>query len=317
MTIRYKCTGCASVLKIKDEKAGTNGKCPKCKLEFLVPGPDADDDGIEVESEANLPKDDELEDSVDMPIELTPDVSESEEFDPLEVLGGKDTKATNSPSRPTSTGFSPGDRKPSVAELMKDFEASKKKNRDERPSSESSRPSPASAVETAGSAASALTKAYEKKRDSVSAPSMSVKEVKAAEQQELFKEFIKGKAAPGAAIIFVLLYGLYWLTNREIYEGPPLYQASGQVKLSGQPGSGVQLYFEPLPSPGTIDVRQNLTAFCDQEGKFRLYTDIFSGAPAGQYRIDIRDQNGVPVPMASELVVTVAEDDKNEFKINN
>jgi hypothetical protein len=42
MTIRYTCDGCGSVLNIKDEKAGTQGKCPKCKAEFLVPNPDPD-----------------------------------------------------------------------------------------------------------------------------------------------------------------------------------------------------------------------------------------------------------------------------------
>ena len=37
MTIRFTCTQCSSVLKIKDELAGTNGHCPKCKVEFVVP----------------------------------------------------------------------------------------------------------------------------------------------------------------------------------------------------------------------------------------------------------------------------------------
>ena len=37
MTIRFTCNECGSVLKIKDELAGTRGKCPKCKAEFIVP----------------------------------------------------------------------------------------------------------------------------------------------------------------------------------------------------------------------------------------------------------------------------------------
>lgn len=41
MTIRYKCEECGSVLNIKDEKAGTQGRCPKCKAEFLVPSVEA------------------------------------------------------------------------------------------------------------------------------------------------------------------------------------------------------------------------------------------------------------------------------------
>ncbi len=39
MTIRYSCDKCGSVLKIKDELAGTDGKCPKCKTRFVVPNP--------------------------------------------------------------------------------------------------------------------------------------------------------------------------------------------------------------------------------------------------------------------------------------
>ena len=37
MTIRFTCAECASVLKIKDELAGTSGRCPKCKTKFFVP----------------------------------------------------------------------------------------------------------------------------------------------------------------------------------------------------------------------------------------------------------------------------------------
>ena len=39
MTIRFTCDTCGSVLKIKDELAGTDGKCPKCKTRFVVPPP--------------------------------------------------------------------------------------------------------------------------------------------------------------------------------------------------------------------------------------------------------------------------------------
>ena len=42
MTIRFTCTQCSSVLKIKDELAGTNGRCPKCKIEFVVPAVDSE-----------------------------------------------------------------------------------------------------------------------------------------------------------------------------------------------------------------------------------------------------------------------------------
>ncbi|MFO1006719.1 MAG: hypothetical protein U0929_12235 [Planctomycetaceae bacterium] len=50
MTIRYTCDKCGSVLKIKDELAGTDGKCPKCKTRFVIPQP-----APEAEHEAETP----------------------------------------------------------------------------------------------------------------------------------------------------------------------------------------------------------------------------------------------------------------------
>jgi hypothetical protein len=43
MTIRFTCAQCASVLKIKEELAGTSGRCPKCKTKFIVPEPGSDE----------------------------------------------------------------------------------------------------------------------------------------------------------------------------------------------------------------------------------------------------------------------------------
>src|SRR5262245_21283694 len=37
MSIRYQCEECGSTLTIKDELAGTKGRCPKCKAAFVVP----------------------------------------------------------------------------------------------------------------------------------------------------------------------------------------------------------------------------------------------------------------------------------------
>lgn len=48
MTIRITCAECASVLKIKDELAGTSAKCPKCKTPFVIPA-------ITLESESTEP----------------------------------------------------------------------------------------------------------------------------------------------------------------------------------------------------------------------------------------------------------------------
>lgn len=306
MTIRYTCTGCESVLKIKDEKAGTNGKCPKCKLDFVVPSPEFDDAGADRESSPV--------DLVDMPIELTPDVPESEEFDPLAVLGGPPGKS----SKPAAAGSARpimGDRKPSVAELMKDFEGSKK-NRREDSAPEVPRPTASSAAETSGSAANALTRAYQQKRDSASAPSISAKDAKAAEQRILLMDFIKKTAIPGILIVSVLLYGYYRWNTKVDYAGPPLYQVTGQILKGGSPAAGYHLRFEPI-SAGIDDPRQLAVADCDAEGKFRvMYLLTNYGAPAGEYRIGIQDAAFQPVEQTEALTLTVKTEGKNELKIN-
>lgn len=57
MTIRYTCDKCESVLKIKDELAGTNGKCPKCKARFVVPQPTSEGNNEPaMPSQKSLPK---------------------------------------------------------------------------------------------------------------------------------------------------------------------------------------------------------------------------------------------------------------------
>ena len=52
MTIRVTCDQCGSVLKIKDELAGTDGKCPKCKTRFVVPSRTEEEPEDEPQAEA-------------------------------------------------------------------------------------------------------------------------------------------------------------------------------------------------------------------------------------------------------------------------
>ena len=56
MTIRFTCAGCGSLLKIKDDLAGTDGKCPKCKTEFVVPDADDQESSDSVELVVAAPK---------------------------------------------------------------------------------------------------------------------------------------------------------------------------------------------------------------------------------------------------------------------
>lgn len=41
--IRFACPGCQATYTVGDEKAGKNGKCPKCQSAFVIPGPEGSD----------------------------------------------------------------------------------------------------------------------------------------------------------------------------------------------------------------------------------------------------------------------------------
>ena len=311
MTIRYKCIGCESVLKIKDEKAGTKGKCPKCKAEFFVPQPDVEKTGEVAATPADEPID-EPADSVDMPIELTPEVPESDGFDPLSVLGTSTGSIGSRSSRSEST-----ERKPSMAEMMKDFDAAKK-GRDKKAASETVRTSvmAASALETAGPAADALSRAYQQKRDSASAPSKSAKDVKAQQERALLTEFITRQALPGLLVVGVLVYAYFTWMNHEPWTGPELFDVTGQVSAGGAPAVGVQVFFEPISS-GPEDNRSAVWATTDPGGNFRLMYDASHfGCPAGEYNIGFAGVTGKPLNRAEgALKLTVKPNEPNEFKI--
>ncbi|MDA1229544.1 MAG: hypothetical protein O2856_02095 [Planctomycetota bacterium] len=182
---------------------------------------------------------------------------------------------------------------------------------------EVARSTASSAAETSGSAANALTRAYQQKRESASAPLISAKDAKAAEQHTLLMDFIKKTAIPGVLVVGTLLYAYIWWMNKVDYVGPPLYQVTGQVLKGGLPAPGINITFEPV-GKGMDDLRHSATAVSDANGNFRLMYGgfVFYGAPAGEYRIGLRDDISREIAQSEALIFTVKENGKNEFKIN-
>ncbi len=316
MTIRYTCNGCESVLKIKDEKAGTSGRCPKCKTEFVVPflaeirDTEEGSDGV---SGTFAPVDAPVDD-VDMPIELTPEVEIRPEFDPLDVLSGTATTARTQQAR--SAPAVP-DKKPSVAELMRDFEAGKKKDRRKDSAPDVSGPvTTASAEQTAGSAAIALSRAYQQKRESSFAPKVSAKDAEAAEQRVLLMEFLKRKAGPAAAVVVLFFSSYYWYMTRDVYTGPPLFPVSGKIVSQTGGVSGLRVQFMPV-SDGPDDSRSSAEGVTTDDGSFHLiYMAPHEGAPAGKYEIIVYGKEGAPLGLPEGTsMVTVTDSGRNDFEI--
>ncbi|MCA9013631.1 MAG: hypothetical protein KDB01_27960 [Planctomycetaceae bacterium] len=311
MTIRFTCIGCESVLKIKDEKAGSKGRCPKCKAEFMVPFASADEDQDEESSLGNnaLPMDD-----PDMPLELTPQVEDHPDFDPLDVLSGPKSTAQTSGTKSASGASG---KKPSVAELMREFESVRKKDRRKDSESEVGRPTVSSTpAQTVGTATNALSRAYQQKRESANAPVISVKDAKAAEQRALLIQFLLKKAGPIVAAVLVFIGAYYWYMTQEFYSGIPLFPVSGKVISQSSDVAGLRVLFTPVIS-GISDPRGSAEAVTAQDGSFELiYMEPHKGAPAGKYEVSVYGASGVPLSLSEGTpMLTVSDTEPNNFQI--
>ena len=69
--------------------------------------------------------------------------------------------------------------------------------------------------------------------------------------------------------------------------GVPLYPASGQVLVNGQPAAGVEVRLHPADRPGDLDAPRPF-AVTRENGSFELGTFAEGdGAPAGRYLVSL------------------------------
>ena len=282
MTIRVTCDECGSVLKIKDELAGTDGKCPKCKTRFVVPQPSAGDavpegatestavaspssisaEPVPPPSEKTLPKAGPK--PSDKPTSPTADKpkrkpAEVEEFDPVSFLMDGPKKKPSLDPDPVPVPRSPlTESKPSRngaggGGFSLDDD-------DSAPDQETEKPAPTRkwGAKKDAAAASSLDGSKNAARDLL-AKSMEESRVRASEMPEeqprfsfdfagLFREIgVKGLGSVAAVIVAV--FGIWWVMNNMIgtrIRLPPLGYVSGTVTMGGKPAVGVKVYFCPL-----------------------------------------------------------------------
>ena len=271
MTIRYKCEECDSVLKIRDELAGTDGKCPKCKTAFTVPAAakkavTAGGPPEEADEFADLD-----EDPIDMPQEITPKPDFSKIPDSLPempAVGG--IGATSDPEAPAVP-------RPSVAELMREHEETKKKKKKQTEKKKRGGLAEAAAaaeVMTSGTASDALTRAYDQKRGKAGEPPpMTREERREAEQKEAMLDFAK-KAGAGLGVLAIFLYFfISWLFGEKL---PPLQYVSGVVTLNGAPLTDVEVQFAPVSPPGQPppENARPSSGYTNSSGEYILMYDV-------------------------------------------
>ena len=299
MTIRYECPECSSALKIRVEKAGQRGKCPKCRASFTIP---------EVPEEGDL---------VDMPLEVTPLVIVAEES----IGSGGESVGLNSDLAAAGVGLpvAADELKPSVAELMQEHQEkrARKKARQDRLESRTRNPLLADAA-TSGSAADAITRRYEKKREEASdAPILSRDQRRAVEERTAIMRF---GVQLGAVLLVTTLFG-YSLFNFVLADrSTNLVEVTGKVTLRGEPTmTGYTIRFTPVQERrGTKLEGGPSSAKVNNNGEFRLLYDALTvGAVIATHEVTFEDEFGVLQTIPDDYArCEVTADGDNRFEFN-
>lgn len=344
MTIRVRCDGCSAVMKVKDELAGAKGKCPKCKTPFVVPSPETSEPPTSAELKSAESKADPnavpaaatakqkspaapkaetkpaegsaaapMEEPIDQPLELTPPVplADVDDFDPMSALASGSSMSIPAVS---GTPVSEPVNKPSVAELMKEHEEKKSRLGKRKDKAKTSKAADLAQPEmTAGTAADALNRKYDQKRDESSAdvPVMTRDERRKAEMREAQIEFLK-KGIPALAGVLLLSISLIWWAFSESL--PPLGYASGNVTMNGAPLEGVEVTFLPTAKPGEspLENARPSTGFTDSSGFYTLmYDDDDEGVLPGNHTVNILTSTGITFTVPSDQATKTVEVGEN------
>jgi phage FluMu protein Com len=318
MSIRYKCEKCGSTLNIKDELAGSAGKCPKCKSAFTVPTPAAAEAPTRrVSDSGNATVSPPAAKQAKAPLKRSGGArTADDDFDPMAVLMGDEPPSASRPGRnrpappPLSDEEIPSDLEFELeigGEADEEVAPRKTKKRkrvqfDDSDEFDASMPNSASATAGAmlgGASAGAkdlLTRTMEESRARAS-------RIDDEEDDRLrgpgVKDYVReyGLQATGIAVAFVLVtWGLYRLAN-SMYGGgmpvPDLGRVYGIVKLDGQPLEGAKVRFTPTDRNLSVDEQgrhryRASTATTDAEGYYDLYySEDVRGAAVTEHRVSI------------------------------
>lgn len=283
MTIRYQCVECDATMKIKDEKAGTKGHCPKCKAEFIVPSPEGEETA---EAGASA--------TPAAPRKVAATEQELEDEFQAILMGGnpKESKASRSAADsdtnltsttddpPTRTGFSESDT---------DLPA--------RPATTGAKPRGKTTAEISAAMMKNTAEPTLKKtgkpfgegnNDKVSAQSKAAAQARAYYTKQI---------GLGSLVVIVVCYGLYALMSSMMGgpKLPPLARVTGKVTLDGKPLSAATVMFQPILEGPKANTKQGgSVGITDKEGHFDMqYVEGVHGAVLGKHSVQIRATNDV------------------------
>ena len=308
MTIRFTCAQCGSVLKIKDELAGTDGRCPKCKTPFVVPESSSDEPSAKpLPSESSSVAAGGPSSGKTKPRDETrKEPAGDEPFDPADFLMSDDS----GPPRRRATSFALDDKP--------DRSPSDDTRREVLGKKKGSSPTPATDGKSlAADAASESSVNASSHAKQLMVKTMEQSRAHAAEMPEeekppgfdfagMFRELgLKG----GGAILIgcVLTYGLYLAFDRMMGTSlklPPLAYVSGTIKLDGKPLPGATVYFAPQETAIGDSKRERARTsigIANEQGQYKLiYIDKVQGVAVGKCRVwlDLVGPTGQVIPPA-------------------
>jgi hypothetical protein len=315
MTIRYTCGSCGSVLKIKDELAGTPGKCPKCKHEFTVPAAPAAADQPDA---AAAPAGKEGHAAAAAPAD--------EEFDPVAFLmadgGGRAAAAAPTvppppaPAPKRSAANEPPQRRP----IRMDDEAPAAPRRGAGESPTAAETADAMLRTNASSnAKELLTRTMEESRVRAAQMPDEDQGKPGIDFKELWRE-LGFKIAPLVAGLVVLVVLTFWFGRYMVGGGrdlPDLARVSGVVTKGGSPLAGAEVVFTPMDV-----IKKSSYGFTDEQGEYSLiYDEDANGAVVGKCRVEVTrlDERGRNIVegkySATDPGLFVVESGSNECNI--
>lgn len=256
--IKYKCEECGSSLSIKDELAGTDGKCPKCKTPFRVPEPDSGDAPAKKKGKKAAP---------------AAEMSEEDMIFGKDFFSMDDSPAT--PQRPPAATFEPPPEAPP-----------KKKKKKKEPFG-SANPD----GDNSAQVASALLSKTGKKNKPSDFDDVDPDEGEGGYDFSAITYLILWRVLPTVLGLGILIPGFYMVLGPMMFDSvdlPPLAQVSGIVRLDGQPVPNATVQFVPDLDKDNTNPGGGSHATSGANGNYKaMYKRELPGIIAGNHTVRV------------------------------
>ncbi len=277
MTIRYKCPECGAALNINDELAGTEGNCPRCESQFVVPAPESEtvpQAAAEAKPAAGSarPAGPLSED----------DIGDFLSSDPSPLSSNRRSSEPESDDELSAEQANPFDEDRSEAENERRLKKHKPKRggTEKKANSSGQSASIAQRLMGRGEAAPETTDEPDKKKRRAFGDREERRAGELTSYADVAKFFVKEYGAYAAIGVAIVVGLVWWAASRMAkVTTPPLVQVSGTVTLDGKPVEKAWVKFVPqFEGPEGYLKGSTSFGFTDAAGKYTLtYTTDSNG----------------------------------------